>query len=295
MQCPTSQPYMVAMITEDVTYRSVATSTCPPYENPEWTNPNMACDFDKTFKIPLNPAFSKIPIPLGEAHSEYNGYTYLKTDPKPVFGAIGVLMNGVEVYGVGSPCGTETADCPSDGAPTEYVDAVDTERHTFDVCGGHASPTNSYHIHSGIGINSTAQREDCRLPVDVVGEHSQLLGWMFDGFGLYGRYSQDGKVPTDLDECSGHTHVMDCRSSNCSSDMIYHYHLPDQFPWTIGCFKGCPETSNNERELDAINSNSAYGCPAGLAVDPSTGGAVVSVSSAASLALLTCAALVMEL
>lgn len=260
-QCPTSEPFTAVSITEDSTYRNIETSTCPPYENPGWDNPNMACEFDKTFQIPLTPRFSKVPIPVGEEHSEYGGITYLKADPRPYFGSLGVLVNGVEVFGLGSPCGFTSA-CSDEGAPTDYVDAVDSEGHTVDSCAGHASPTGSYHIHSGIGINSTEQREACRLPVDIAGEHSQLLGWMFDGFGLYGRYSQGGQVPMELDECNGHTHEID-------GVMTYHYHIPDQFPWTIGCFKGCPQVSNNEMELSTINSIEEYGCPEGLSVDPS--------------------------
>ena len=259
-QCPTSEPFTLVSITEGPTYRRVVTNTCPPYENPGWTNHATACENDKTLRIPLNPKFSKVPIPVGEEHSEYGGFTYLKSDPTPIFGVIGVLVNGVEVFGVGSPCGY-TAVCSEKGAPTDYVDAVDAESHTVDTCGGHAAPTGSYHVHSGTGINSTEQREACQLPVDVEGEHSQLLGWMFDGFGLYGRYSQGGQVPTELDECSGHTHEID-------GVMTYHYHIPDQFPWTIGCFKGCPKVSNNKMELSTINSSAEYGCPEGLDEDP---------------------------
>ncbi|CAI8026265.1 hypothetical protein GBAR_LOCUS15100 [Geodia barretti] len=197
-----------------------------------------------------------------KGHRVFNNITYLKEDPRPIFGAIGVLINGVEVFGVGSPCGFSSL-CPDAGAPTEYVDAVESEGHTVDPCAGHAAPTGSYHIHSGLGINTTEQREACRLPVDINGEHSQLLGWMFDGFGFYGRYSLEGKVPTDLDECSGHTHEIDGEST-------YHYHLPDQFPWTIGCYKGCPEVSNNENELRSIESNPDYGCPEGVTMTEET-------------------------
>ena len=254
-QCPTTEPFMTAAITQDEEYRIIETDTCPPYDNPGWNNPNDACVFNKMYKIPLEPVLAKEPIPLGEKDSVYNGITYLKEDPRPIFGAIGVLINGVEVFGVGSPCGFSSS-CPDAGAPTDYVDAVESEGHTVDSCAGHASPTGSYHIHSGLGINSTEQREACRLPVDQAGEHSQLLGWMFDGFGLYGRYSLRGEVPTDLDECGGHTHEID-------GEEIYHYHLPDQFPWTIGCYKGCPEVSNNEMELSSIESNADYGCPEG--------------------------------
>ncbi len=86
---------------------------------------------------------------------------------------------------------------------------------------------------------------------------------MYDGFGIYGRFSLNGVVPTDLDQCSGHTHEID-------GIMTYHYHIPDQFPWIIGCFKGCPRVENNRGQLSFANDN-AYGCPEGLAEDPSPG------------------------
>ena len=258
MQCPRRRPFIPTLITGDGEYLTIQTSTCPPYRNPGWTNPALACKSNTQYKIPLAPVFANVPIPLGQKDSVYNDVTYLKEDPVPIFGAVGVLINGVNVFGVGSPCGYSST-CPEQDieAPTKYVDAVESESHTVDMCGGHAAPTGSYHIHSGVGINSTEQREACRLPADNEGEHSQLLGWMFDGFGLYGRYSLGGQVPTDLDECGGHTHMI-------NGEDIYHYHLPDGFPWIIGCYKGCPEVSNNPSELRSIiEANPHYGCSSG--------------------------------
>lgn len=179
----------------------------------------------------------------------------------PVFGTIGVYDNGVFIFGVGALCGG-MSPCPDQnaGAPSEYVDAVESEGPTFDGCDGHASPMGQYHIHSGVALMTDSQRTACGLPLDTPGEHSVRLGWMFDGFGMYGRYSQGGRVPTDLDECSGHTHEID-------GVMTYHYHLPDGYPWTIGCYKGCPNVMNNPRQLSYAN-NGSYGCPQGLADDP---------------------------
>lgn len=116
---------------------------------------------------------------------------YLKEDPKPVLGVMGVLLNGVNIFGVGSPCGF-SSKCPQDGGPSKWVDAVESEGHTVDMCGGHAAPTHQYHIHSGVGLVTAEQRKTCELPVDTAQEHSRMLGWMFDGYGLYGRYSLNG-------------------------------------------------------------------------------------------------------
>lgn len=79
------------------------------------------------------------------------------------------------------------------GRPSKYVDAVEAEGHTVDTCGGHATPTHQYHVHSGIGMMTNKLRESCTLPTDVPAQHSSLLGWMFDGYGMYGRYSLNGR------------------------------------------------------------------------------------------------------
>ena len=132
-----------------------------------------------------------MPIPVGEKLKVYENITYLTEDPKPVLGVMGVLKNGVTVFGVGSPCGY-SSKCPQDGGPSRWVDAVEAEGHTVDSCGGHAAPTHQYHLHSGVGMASAELREACQLPVDGAKQHSQLLGWMFDGYGLYGYLSLNG-------------------------------------------------------------------------------------------------------
>ena len=54
--------------------------------------------------------------------------------------------------------------------------------------------------------------------------------------------------PQTADECGGHIHELD-------GVKLYHYHLPDKFPWTIGCFTGCPEVSNNRNEFRDLSKN----------------------------------------
>ena len=262
--CPESEPYNLVTIDEDSDddYIIVETSGCPPFDNPNWNNPGNAVEQDLSLKIPKTPKYAKISIPVGEELEDFDGITYLKEDPKPIFGSIGVLQNGVVVFGVGSPCGFGS-DCPSEGtgAPSIYVDAFESEGSTFDQCGGHPQMQGQYHIHSGASFMNNAGRKMCNLSNDTAGEHSVLLGWMFDGFPMYGQYSQGGELPTQLDECHGHTHDID-------GVMTYHYHMPTGFPYIIGCFKGCPESTNNGMEFNKYNGDSTYGCPAGLANDP---------------------------
>ena len=289
--CPTEPPYHNPTVTITSDSRIINTTQCPPYTK-GWTNPNDACMVQKTYVLPLKPRYAKVPISVGEALARYNDILYLETDPAPVLGSLGVLLNGVNVYGVGSPCGFNS-NCPNTdpSAPSEYVDAVESEGITTDSCGGHADPNGFYHIHQLATQHADSQRKACELPSDTVGNHSELLGWMLDGFGLYGPNSQGGVKPTQLDECGGHTHEID-------GNMTYHYHVPDSFPWTIGCLKGCPATTGNTM-LSAVANNATYGCPEGLEEDPNpvfeqsgvTGGgniAVVYSLSSAFMLVVVC-------
>ncbi|MEN8927603.1 MAG: hypothetical protein ABF242_10955 [Flavobacteriales bacterium] len=70
-----------------------------------------------------------------------------------------------------------------------------------------------------------------------VSGHSGLMGYMMDGFGIFGPRGEDGSILTsaDLDECHGHTHPVMWDGVMVN---IYHYHWTYDFPYTIGCFKG---------------------------------------------------------
>lgn len=67
-----------------------------------------------------------------------------------------------------------------------------------------------------------------------------MLGYMYDGFPIYGYRSLNGVEPSfdtgSLDACNGHTHEID-------GAVRYHYHLTKHAPWSIACFKGCPDPS----------------------------------------------------
>lgn len=274
--CPMERPFHNVTVMTDEIFRYITTFQCPPYDNPMWNNPNSACMVEVTYKIPLHPTRPTTAdnIPVGKALQSHNGILYLKEDPRPIFGSLGVLINGVNIFGVGSPCGFGSP-CPDagTGAPSQYVDAVESEGHTTDQCAGHSSPTGEYHVHSNLGFNSSSGQQMCQLPIDIPGEHSKLLGWMFDGYGIYGQFSENGIVPTDLDECGGHTHNIDGVS-------VYHYHFPypSQFPWVIGCFKGCPEVSNNQREFSTVTQ---YGCASTMTINNNGSGAVSTSSKPA--------------
>ena len=58
-----------------------------------------------------------------------------------------------------------------------------------------------------------------------------------NGFGIYGRHGEGGRLlaNADLDECHGHTHDIEWDGRRIS---LYHYHATWEYPYTLGCFRG---------------------------------------------------------
>lgn len=121
-------------------------------------------------------------------------------------GAIGVTLNGVVLYNAVDARG-------NDAVAHEIVDEF----------GGHPAMSD-YHYHF------LPERLDSAPLSDG---HSGLVGYIRDGFGLYGYYGPGGTELTnaDLDECHGHDHA----------PLGYHYHATLEYPYTIGCYRGVPE------------------------------------------------------
>lgn len=132
-------------------------------------------------------------------------------------GAVGVLLDGARLY---------NAD---DGANR---DAVAWE--VQDACQGHPEASGKYHHHSV---------STCLSQKDVATQHSPLVGYIADGFGIYGNLGENGvsMINADLDECHGHTHAI---TVNGVSVVQYHYHQTKEFPYTVGCFRGKPAVIN---------------------------------------------------
>jgi hypothetical protein len=100
----------------------------------------------------------------------------------------------------------------------------------LDQCGGHPQQQGQYHYHDAAPC----------LPagVDESG-HSVLIGYALDGFGIYGPKDVGGALVTnnDLDACHGHVGPVMWDGVRTE---IYHYHLNDEYPYSIGCFHGAP-------------------------------------------------------
>jgi len=114
-------------------------------------------------------------------------------------------------------------------SPTTFVDpnaALPT-----DNCFGH--PWNmQYHVH-GFSWKCLTQKS---APGSKA---SPLYGYAWDGFGIYGPRDANGKWITNkqLDECHGRTAKV---MFNGKMQKIYHYVLNNEYPYSIGCFRGTP-------------------------------------------------------
>ncbi|MEM6284810.1 MAG: YHYH protein [Chloroflexota bacterium] len=134
--------------------------------------------------------------------------------------AIGMMLTGVVFF---------------NAVDAQGRDAVAWE--TQDACEGHPEMTGEYHYHN----LATCAAESLGVVPDA--GHSPLVGYAYDGFGLYGFYGDDGEAMTndDLDECHGHTHTVEWDGEMVE---IYHYHATFEYPYTLGCYRGEPVVSS---------------------------------------------------
>ncbi|WP_019499710.1 YHYH protein [Pseudanabaena sp. PCC 6802] len=135
----------------------------------------------------------------------------LAAQPTCTPGAVGILETGVVLF--------NALDAPG-------RDAVAHEAQ--DACQGHPQESGVYHYHSATTCLPDRTTKD---------GHSTLIGYSLDGFGIYGRRGEGGRIlaSADLDACHGHTHAIAWNGKQVS---MYHYHATWDFPYTVGCMRG---------------------------------------------------------
>ncbi len=108
-----------------------------------------------------------------------------QNEPQCMGGEAGILLTGVALF---------------NGFDANGADAVAHE--IQDSCGGHPQMTGVYHYHA---------QSSCSTDNQPGQEHSPLIGYALDGFGIYGHHGERGEVlaNADLDECHGHTHEIE--------------------------------------------------------------------------------------
>jgi hypothetical protein len=126
-------------------------------------------------------------------------------------GAVGILLSGIPIF--------SAIDAPGRDAVAHEVQ---------DKCEGHPQVSGVYHYHD---VSS------CVVDKHKAGEHSSLVGYAIDGFGIYGNTGDGGAALTnkDLDECHGHAGEITWDGTRVT---MYHYHATPQFPYSVGCLRG---------------------------------------------------------
>jgi hypothetical protein len=119
----------------------------------------------------------------------------------------------------------------------EYISLIDE-------CGGH---TKEYHFH---------ERMSCLYKEE--GAHSARIGEGMDGKGFYGKWEDySSKTLPKLDACGGHFGV----TPESDGKKVYHYHVQEKAPFTIGCFGPDKNDAGEETLVTLDTCRSLYsGC-----------------------------------
>ncbi|NNL99057.1 MAG: YHYH protein [Acidimicrobiia bacterium] len=156
------------------------------------------------------------------ADGSFHLQVLLPTDPElleePValetISQVGLALDGVTIFG----------DAPSvadrGGLPA------------LDACGGHIDPSGYYHWHFGAeSIQTNLDEAGAAVTCDIEQDVEALVGFGYDGYAIFGP-EEDGEIPADLDECSGHV------SDTEELGETYHYHLTYDSPNLPACRVG---------------------------------------------------------
>ena len=160
----------------------------------------------------------------------------LLTSPECVGGEVGIMLSGVPMF---------------NGFDAGGRDAVAWE--IQDSCSGHPQQSGQYHYHGP----STCLDDNAESS-----EHSDLVGYALDGFGIFGTKGERGvELSTnDLDECHGHTHTIEWEDRQIS---MYHYHLTYDFPYSVSCFRATKAVNGPLSQVQNSNNqaNRQQGLP----------------------------------
>lgn len=113
----------------------------------------------------------------------------------------------------------------------------------LDECGGH---TKEYHFH---------ERLKCLYTSAAGSKHSPKIGDGSDGHGFYGKWEDysTGTLPK-LDVCGGHFGV----TPDSNGKIVYHYHVQDNAPFTMGCFGPDADANGNMKLVSLAKCRELY-------------------------------------
>lgn len=199
--------YGASSITRDGDFLTIKTNGVPDHESPyHATSSDLYMSYSgstfggTTFKKNPNSIAEQLltfRIPLNPTEATNHKATAL--------GAIGVALNGVALFN--QYAGPNNQELTNEVA-------------SFDKYYGHPTGTSMYHYHV----------EPLYLTT-VMSTKSGLMGFLLDGFPVYGPEEENGVavVSGDLDDFHGHTHT-----TVDFPDGIYHYHFTADAPYMNG-------------------------------------------------------------
>jgi hypothetical protein len=180
-------------------------------------------DNKTTYPIKLQDQHMKVVIPLQPKLADKQTSTDI--------GLIGIAISGALFY---SPYEADRKTLA-----LSQKDMVVNGIPFLDACNGHPNPLAvQYHYH-GVPYCITDV-------IDKSGEHSHLLGYLLDGFPVYGPQGDNGVklTPKDLDECNGMF-----GPTPEYPEGIYHYVLTDEPPYIMSCYAGVIELDTSTLAL----------------------------------------------
>jgi hypothetical protein len=210
-----SKIYGATSITNDGTYITIKTKDLPDHKSAYYatTNPLYEAYSGTTFG---GNTFIKNPNSI----IEQTGTIKIPVNPKldaahsaTPLGPIGIALNGVPFFN-------------QYAGPSQ---PLTSEINSFDKYYGHPQQSGMYHYHV----------EPFYL-TSVKSTKSGLMGFLLDGFPVYGPQEENGTVVVNsmLDDYHGHTHATVDYPNG-----IYHYHFTAEAPYLNGSgFYGTPGT-----------------------------------------------------
>jgi len=206
----------------DGTTRRISTNHCPNHNYID-LNPNTAYPEESTYDIPLEPKFI--------SSTNINDYLLLNEEG----GAIGILYDGSMIY---SPYGGRLYGALNFSLDNDYYNSAPyAEGYSFDMCNQHAalSTAASYHSHvpPSCLLDQLGQTDN---------EHSPQIGFLFDGFPVYGPRGPNGimmKSCTEstadsvycVDKCGGFADD----GSIINDGYVYRYYIMGTYKVQASC------------------------------------------------------------
>lgn len=176
------------------------------------------------WKIPLKPTYSKT------------------TSPTIGVSATALMVNGVPLFNPTKPS--------QNGDQSSYSQQTDPKfTGELDTCDGHSGRGDDYHYHA---------YPSCMVSTLVKLSKSSkvkngVLGWVLDGYPIYGLTETSGAVASKLDACMGH---------DLKNGQGYHYHFSLKAPYSPMCYHGVVPIENTPQHQPTAANGRTPGAPA---------------------------------